>query len=225
MVEYVGIATDLIIGFISLLIITKIMGKTQITQITPFDFISALILGELVGNAVYAEETGVGQIIFAVVVWGSLIFTVEIITQKFRRTRSFLEGRPKIVVDKGQIDREALKKSKLDLNQLLHLLRGKGVFSIREVEYAILENDGSISVLKKAPYSPPTRKDTNIKGPLICLPITLISDGEVIWENLKSIGYNEDWLKGHIQSLGITSYKDIFYAEWKEGEGFYAQKP
>ncbi|MFC4320604.1 DUF421 domain-containing protein [Litchfieldia salsa] len=222
--EFVRIATDLIVGFVSLLIITKIMGKTQITQITPFDFISALILGELVGNAVYDKETGIFQIVFAVVLWGSLIFCIEIITQKFRRSRTFLEGTPKIVIHKGQIDRDALKKSKLDLNQLQHLLRGKGAFSMREVEYAILENDGSISVLKKAPYSQPTRKDLNIEGPLIKLPICLISDGEVIWENVKSIGYDENWLQDQMKTLDVGTYKEIIYAEWKEGEGFYAQK-
>ncbi|MBD8067485.1 DUF421 domain-containing protein [Bacillus sp. PS06] len=222
--EFLRIGTDLIVGFISLLIITKIMGKTQITQITPFDFISALILGELVGNAVYDKEIGTVQIIFAVALWGGLIFMVELITQKFRRTRSFLEGTPRIVIHNGKIDREELRKSKLDLNQLQHLLRGKGAFSLREVEFAILENDGSISLLKKAPFAQPTRKDLNVEGPLISLPICLISDGEVIWENVQHIGYDDNWLKDQMKTVGAGSYREILYAEWKEGEGLYIQK-
>ena len=80
--EYLHIISVLVIGYIFLFIMAKLLGKTQITQITPFDFISAIVLGELVGNALYDQETGIPEIFFAVAVWGILIYATEILTQK-----------------------------------------------------------------------------------------------------------------------------------------------
>src|SRR5690606_24600759 len=117
-----------------------------------------------------------------------------------------------------------LKKNKLDINQLQHLLRSKGVFSIREAEYAILETDGSISVLKKSEYEPPTRQDYNMAELKVRLPITLVSDGVLIQENLKESGFSEDWLQSELKSQGVATYKDLLYAEWREEEGLYVQE-
>lgn len=148
--EYLHILSVLVVGYIFLFIMAKLLGKTQITQITPFDFISAIVLGELVGNALYDQETGIPEIFFAVAVWGILIYATEILTQKYKRARKLLEGEPSIVIKKGKIIYEELKKNHLDINQLQHLLRSKDVFSIRECEYAILETDGTVSALKTA---------------------------------------------------------------------------
>ncbi|WP_453990832.1 DUF421 domain-containing protein [Bacillus nitroreducens] len=224
MVEYFRIAFDLIVGLIGLLILTKILGKTQITQITAFDFISALVLGELVGNAVFDQDIGISQILFAIFIWGGLIHVIEVITQKVRRTRPILEGKPSIIIHKGKIIKEHLRKNKLDLNQLQHLLRSKGVFSIREAEYAILETDGSISVLKKSPYEPPTRQDYKMEEQKVRLPITFVSDGVLIIENLRESGFSEEWLQSELRNQGVASYKDLLYAEWREDEGLYIQE-
>ena len=222
--EFARIAIDLFIGFFALLLITKGLGKTQITQITPFDFISALVLGELVGNAVYDEDIGFKHILFAVLLWGILILVIEIITQEFMKTRKFLEGEPTIVIRKGIIIKKELKKSRLDLNQLQHLLRSKGVFSIRDAEYAILETDGSLSVIKKPQNQAATLQDLNIKGSEVNLSFTLISDGEVLLDNLKQCGFDSEWLTKQIKNFDAEDIKDVFYAEWQEGKGFYAQK-
>ena len=85
---------------------------------TPFDFISALILGELVGNAVYDHDTKLREILFAVLVWGLIIYIIELVTQKFKSTRKLLEGEPSIVIHKGNINYDSLKKNKMDMNQL-----------------------------------------------------------------------------------------------------------
>ncbi|WP_077617357.1 DUF421 domain-containing protein [Bacillus sinesaloumensis] len=222
--EYFRITLDLGVGLLGLLVLTKILGKTQITQITAFDFISALVLGELVGNAVFDQKIGISHILFAIVIWGGLIYVIEVITQKIRRTRPFLEGKPTIIIHKGKIIKEHLKKNKLDINQLQHLLRSKGVFSIREAEYAILETDGSISVLKKSPYDPPTRSDYKMAEQKVRLPITLVSDGVLIEENLRESGFSEAWLQSELKNQGVTTYKDLLFAEWLEEEGLYIQE-
>ncbi|KON89391.1 membrane protein [Sporosarcina globispora] len=221
--EYLHIISVLVIGYIFLFAMAKLLGKTQITQITPFDFISAIVLGELVGNALYDQETGIPEIFFAVAVWGTLIYATEILTQKFKRARKLLEGEPSIVIKKGRIVYEELKKNHLDINQLQHLLRSKDVFSIRECEYAILETDGTVSALKKPLYSTPTIQDLNLPLNKIELPVTLILDGEVVWDNLKSINWDERKLNNEIKNIGVHNVKDVLYAEWKKGEALHVQ--
>ncbi|WP_044748636.1 DUF421 domain-containing protein [Bacillus alveayuensis] len=221
--EFTKIASELVVGYVALLFTTKILGKTQITQITAFDFISALVLGELVGNALYDKNIGIPQILFSIALWGALIYITEFTTQKKKKSRAILEGKPTLVIAQGKILRDKMKENKLDINQLQHLLRSKGAFSIREVEYAILETDGTVSVLKKSPYELPTRQDHQMPEQLVTLPVTLIIDGEVIWDNLKEFGFSKEWLKNQIQSFGAKEYKDVLYAEWQEGKGIHVQ--
>lgn len=219
--EYGQIATEMIFGFLALFLMTKFLGKSTISQITTFDFISAIVLGELVGNALYDDKIKLPKILFAVALWGLLIYVMEMITQKFKGARSLLEGQPTIIIHKGVIDRKAMKTNKMDMNQLQHLLRNKNVFSFREVEYAILETDGSINVLKKSAFANPTRDDMNLPDQQVPLPITFISDGEVNWDNLHQAGYDEKWLRGQIQTHGAKDFADVLLAQWEEGGGIH----
>lgn len=213
------LTTELIVGFLALFILTKILGKTQISQITPFDFISSIFLGELVGNAMYDDETSVWVILYAILIWGSLIYIIEIVSQKFKGTRKFLEGAPTIVIRKGMIDRDMLKKSKLDINQLQNLVRQKGYFGLKEVEYAILETNGSLSVMPKYEYGSPNRQDMRIysqEQPE--LPVTLILDGELNHDNLSTAGLSKKKLMEELHKQGYSTIKEVVYAEMSEGE-------
>jgi len=221
--EFLELAIDLLFGFISLFFLTKLLGKTQLNQITTFDFISALVLGELVGNAVFDQEAGIGHIIFAIFIWGTLIYILEFITQKWKGTRAFLEGRPSIIIKRGKILRDEMKRNKLDLNQLKQLLRTKGAFSINEVEYAILETDGTVNVMKKPQYDYPLREDFQIHGTNIYLTYTIIIDGEVLWDNLHEAGFDENWLMKELKKRKINHYQDVFHAEWSQKEGLHVQ--
>ncbi len=219
--KFLDLTIELTIGFFALLAVTKFLRKTQINQITPFDFISALVLGELLGNAIYDEDINFVYILYAVFIWTCLMFIIEKITQKFRRSRKLFDGDPAIIIRNGQIDFNVIKKEKLDINELLSLLRQKDVFSIREVEFALLEPSGLISVLKKSEYSSPTIEDLNLPQEPVYLPINLILDGEIIYDNLRAIGFEEKWLQKQIHMYGIERIEDVFYAEWKQNEGIY----
>nr|WP_275980187.1 DUF421 domain-containing protein [Halalkalibacter alkaliphilus] len=202
---------------------TKVLGKSQITQLTPFDFISALVLGELVGNAIYDKDIGLHYVLYAVVVWGTLIYTIEMITQKMRKSRPWLEGTPSIIISQGKIQYEELKKNKLDLDQLLHLLRDKGVFSVREVEYGILETNGAVNVMRKQPLDYPVNRDLQIPAQDVYLPVLLILDGEVIEEGLAKINKERSWLIDELLNRGIEGPSAVLFAEWQNGEGFEIQ--
>lgn len=192
-------------GFFLLLFVTKILGKTQIRQLTAFDFISALILGEFVGNALYDKETHLLHVVFALFIWAGLMIIVEVITQKFKSTRHLLEGKPDVIISNGQIDREMLRRNRLDFNQLQHLLRMKDIFQIKDVNVAILETDGTISVLKRT---------DSLKE----LPVNLINDGEIIYDNLTLIEKDESWLLTTLKKQGIDDYQSIFSCEYTKNE-------
>jgi len=205
-------------GILALFVLTKVLGKTQISQLTAFDFIAALVLGELVGNALFDKKAGILDIGYVVLLWGVILYVIEIITQKFSKTRHLLEGDPVLVIHKGQFIREELKKNKMDVDEVQQLLRAKDVFSVGEVEYAILETDGTISVLKKSAYQTPTKKDLNVLPSEVFLPIKLISDGEIIQDNLEEENLTEDWLFGELTRQGYNSERDVFYAEYTKGQ-------
>ncbi|KAA6451915.1 DUF421 domain-containing protein [Bacillus swezeyi] len=217
--DYIHLVVELTVGFAALFLMTKILGKTQFAQITPFDFISALILGEMVGNAIFDEEVTIWKILFAIIVWGILIYSIEVLSQKVQATRGFLEGRPSLIINKGKIDYNALKKNKLDLNQLQTLAREKGCFSLNEIDFAILETDGTLSVLPKHQYGMTTKQDLNIPYKPVQLPVSLILDGQLEKDNLHEAGFDELWLQNQLSSQNINQYSDVLYAEWRGDEG------
>ncbi|XEC95202.1 DUF421 domain-containing protein [Paenibacillus tarimensis] len=221
---YVAITVELLIGFCGLFFLTKVLGKTHFSQITPFDFISALILGELLGNAVYDRETEIWQVLFATTLWGTLIFGISLMTQKFYGVRKLFEGEPSILIRQGQIKYKAMKKNKIDLSELQSLIRQKGFFSIREVEYAILEPNGEISVMPKQGYDTPKRSDLQLPEKTTRLPIAVILDGKVVYDNLQKAGLDEQWLMQELAAQDIPGVKQILFAEWIEQQPLYIVK-
>lgn len=220
---YVQMLVELVGGYVFLFIMVKVLGKTQISQITPFDFISALVLGEFVGSAVFDPKINLLKILFGITVWGLLIYLTELTTQKSIRLRLFLEGKPSFIIHEGKLDWNELKKNHLDINQLQQLLRSKDVFSLRDVEYAILEPNGSISILKKQEADKPTYKDFNLKINKRMVPLTIISDGEVILEHLQESGMDYKALIKQLNERNISSVKDVAYAEWESDKDLYLQ--
>lgn len=221
---FLYITAELLVGFVALFIVVRLVGKTQLRKVTPFDFISALVLGELLGNAIYESEVGLGIILYSLFFWAILHLTVEYLGQKFINIRKYTLGNPSIVIRNGTIDREQLKKNKININQLQTLLRQKDVFSIRQVEYAILEPNGTLSVLKKSIHQTTVQKDFNFKPREVYLPFTIISDGILLEDNLKECGFDRNWLDSELSSIGIKSHQDVYFAEWLEGEDLYVVK-
>ncbi|WLD94970.1 DUF421 domain-containing protein [Alkalihalobacillus sp. AL-G] len=216
--DILELSVELIIGFIGLFIVTRFLGKTQISQITPFDFISSLILGELLGNAIYDTNVSIFSILYAIVLWGLLIYVIEIWTQKQKGVRGMLEGQPAIVIHNGKILYPALKKSKLDINQLQALVRQKGYFSLYDVEYAILETNGTVSILPKSQMDIVNRQDLNLPIKQQSLPITLIIDREIVYDNLTELGKDVNWLKYQLQQQNIGDASAVLHAEWRIAE-------
>lgn len=211
---------ETVFGILALFILTKILGKTQISQLTAFDFIAAIVLGELVGNALFDEKAGILDIGFVIVLWGVILYAIEMITQKFKRSRFILEGKPSLIIHKGNLIYEEMRKNKIDINEILQLLRMKDVFALQEVEYAVLETNGELSVLKKAAYQTPNKKELNVAPtePQIAFPV--ITDGEMVKDNMAEVNITEQWLLDEIARQAYD-LQQVFYAEWLEGKKLY----
>lgn len=214
---------ELITGFFLLFIIIKFAGKKIINQFTPFTFIAAIVLSELLGNALYDEKVGLFYIIYSIALWSVLLFIVEYLSQKFLIIRGIFEGKPTALIKNGIVDREALRKNRMNINQLQSLLRQSETFSIREVAFCYLEANGSISILKKSMYQKTAQEDFNLPSKPVYVPVTLIRDGKVLWDELDDLGSNESWLKEQVASQGVMDYKRVFLAEWLEGDGIFVQ--
>ncbi|MBG9691393.1 membrane protein [Lysinibacillus sphaericus] len=214
---------EIVIGFFLLFILVKIVGKKLINQVSPFTFIAAIVLGELLGNALYDEKVGVLYIIYSMVLWALLLLIVEILGQKFLKLRLIFEGKPSVLIRDGVINREQLKKNRMNINQLQSLLRQSETFSIREVAYCYLESNGSISILKKSPYQKTTREDFNKPLKKVHVPVTIIRDGKLLVNELRDIGKNEEWLKVQLKTQNIMDIRDVFIAEWLENDGLFVQ--
>ncbi|MCH1625305.1 DUF421 domain-containing protein [Fredinandcohnia quinoae] len=217
------LTVELIVGFFLLFVIVKILGKKIINQVTPFTFIASIVLGELLGNALYDDKVSITHIIYSVTLWGLLLFTVEILGQKFLKLRLIFEGKPSVLIRNGVVNRDQLKKNHMNLNQLQSLLRQSETFSIREVAYCYLEANGSLSILKKSPKQKAQQEDLNLPPKSVYVPVTIIRDGELLKDELVELGRDEEWLTLQLQAKGVADYRNVFIAEWLEGDGLFVQ--
>jgi len=220
---YLEITVELVVGFFALLVLTKVIGRSSISEATPFDFVAALVLGEFVGGAIYDDNIHLGKILFVIALWGILIYSIDFLTLKFNRLRGIFESKPSLLINNGVILRSSMKKNKIDVNRLQTLLREKNIFSIREVAFAILEPNGKLSVIKNPMFENVKRMDLDLPIKTAELPLTLISDGVLIKNNLDIIHKDENWLIGELQMRGIPSIREVMLAEYDAVNGLYVQ--
>ncbi|WP_409973898.1 DUF421 domain-containing protein [Bacillus sp. Bva_UNVM-123] len=213
--------TKLTIGFFCLYFVLIVTGRKSFSQLTPVHFIFILLLDDFLGHIIYENDIGIVKFLYGIGFWTLLILILDFITLKSKKIRKLLHGEPVIIIRNGIINRTVVKKSKLDLNQILSLLRQKSVFSVREVEYALLEPNGQISIVMKSKYKSPNIEDLNLQERKVNLPLTLILDGNILWDNLKECGKDEKWLMDELYTKGFDNPKSIFYAEWKENDGLH----
>ncbi len=210
-----------IVGFVTLFFIIIITGRTSISQLTPFHLVFVLVLGDFLGNTIYEDKVSTFHFLYAIGLWTFLMLGIEYMTLKNKSTRSLLLGNPNIIIRDGVMDRKLLKKNKLDVNQVLSILRQNNVFSVREVKYGILEANGQISILLKSKYQKPDKQDLNLPESTVDLPTSLIIEGEILWDNLHKLGFDQQWLDTQLTTNGYDNVKRILYADWRESEGIH----
>ncbi|MFD2611056.1 DUF421 domain-containing protein [Paenibacillus gansuensis] len=221
MADLLYISVKLLTGFIGLWLMTRLLGKKEIAQLTPFDFISSLMLSEIVGNTVYDKEVHFSRLLYALAFWALLSFTLEKVTYKFKTLRRPLDGSPVLLIEDGKVNVRQMHRNNMDFEQLQMMLRQRDVFSIREVAYALLETNGGLSVLKKSGYDQVTREDFDLPEKEQHPGAGLIEDGEIQKEQLLLLGKDELWLRKELINKGYGDAENVLYAEWRTGEGLY----
>ncbi|WP_371068931.1 DUF421 domain-containing protein [Sediminibacillus sp. JSM 1682029] len=219
---FLSIIFKLLIGLIGIVAITRFLGKKELSQVTPLDFVYVLILGGIIEEAIYDQNTKFYHVLFALFLWGFLIWGVEKITQKFETLRTIMKGKNVVLIEDGKVNVKTIKENKLEIEEIRTLLRMKGIFSINQVQFAILETSGMISVIEQAKNEPVTKKELLEDYTENAPSYLLIEEKEIKEDNLKKMGKEKDWILSEIKKKGYQ-LNDIYFAEWNKKEGLFIQ--
>lgn len=223
--SYLQIAVETIITFFVLLILTRILGKKQLSHLTFFNYVTGITVGSIAANMVILETGSYIKELTSLVIWGALTILVEYISLKSSKLRIILDGEPTILIKKGVINKKALSSKRINIDDLTMMIRQQSAFSINEIEYAILEPNGALSVFKKPQYQSAQKKDIQISPPSPeYIPTEIITDGKLINRNLKELGVNRKWLDNQLKNAGIKSVEEVFYAEIQTDGRLFIQK-
>ncbi|MFD5849878.1 DUF421 domain-containing protein [Cytobacillus oceanisediminis] len=215
------------ISFLVLFLLARLMGRKEIGQMTFFNWASAIGIGSIAGNLAVNESTLIKDGVISLVVWTLFTILMDMLDLKSKQGRTVTTGEPLIVIKAGRIMERALKISRVDLDELQALLRQKDIFSLNDVDYAILETNGDLSVLKKESQQPVTKNDLNIMSPkndLIPLPTEVIADGKVNSKNLSKLKLDNNWLYRELQKAKIHSAEDVFFAQVQQDGTLYIDR-
>ncbi|CAI6030331.1 DUF421 domain-containing protein [Cohnella sp. JJ-181] len=217
------IAIKLTIAIVGLWVMTRLLGKKEISQLTAFDFVSSLMLSELVGNTIYDKDVKLGHLLFALALWTCLSLGLEKLSLLFPRLGRLASGKPDLIIHNRKILYGAMRRNNLDFDQLHAMLRQNGVFALSQVEYAVLETNGSLSVMLTSDVEDETRKDLQPPSAEVVLPVALIVNGRIDAEGLRDLGKDGGWLVGEMLNQGVEDVKKVLYAEWSNGDGLHIQ--
>ncbi|WP_284139304.1 MULTISPECIES: DUF421 domain-containing protein [unclassified Virgibacillus] len=197
---------------IVLFFITKWLGKKQISQLSIFEYISGIVLGGIVAIHSSTTEYPFMYGLLAMLVWFIIPFIVELISLKSKSFRNFTQGKSTVVIQNGKIMEDNLKKEGYSSDDLLENLREKNIFKVADVEFAVIEPSGSISVLPKRENQPLTAKDIGLKLAPTKEPETVIMDGKVLLEPLANLSLNTNWLETELEKQNV-SIENVFLGQ------------
>lgn len=201
-----------IISLTVLFIVTKLLGKKQVSQLSLFDYVIGISIGNFAAEITMNMEIHFINGIVAMIVFGLMAFSVSILTMKSIILRRFFMGTPTILIQKGKILEKNLKKVKFDVNDLLEECRSKNYFDINDIEYALLESKGTVSILPKDENKIITKKDMNIKPIKKSLVANIIIDTKIMKQNLENMNKDEEWLKQQLKEKGYKETDNILLA-------------
>jgi len=221
MTEALVVFVRAIISFFSLLIFARLLGKEQISQLTFFDYVNGITIGSIAATITTDLSSRAWPHWVGLLTWVALSYLMEIITMKSRYAAKFLEGEPTILIMNGKIMENVMRKMKLRAADVMELLRNRGVFDLNQVDFAILEPNGQLSVLRKPEHLPVTPKDMNIPVQPSGISTELIYDGIIFEENLRQMGKDRKWLMEQLNMHGISSAEEVFYASLNSDGSLY----
>ena len=221
MKEYLILFVRSVVTYFSLVMLARIMGRKQISQLTYFDYVVGITIGSIASVASVDKNISMYEGIFSIIIWSILTILISEITLKNIKLRLLIDSEPLLIIDKGKVIYKNMKKARYNIGDLLMQLRVKDIFYITDVEIAILEPDGKLSVLKKSEHTTLTIEDMNIKKPKTGMMVDLILDGNILSSHLQQIQKDEDWVIAQLKARNINNIKDVVFAGIQADEQIY----
>ena len=207
--EILKVALTSVFSAATLFIIAKIIGHKQMSQLDFFDYITGITIGSIAAELATEIEEPLKPFV-AMIVYGAITFILSVATRKMSRIRKFVNGTPTIIMNNGKIYRKNLKKAKLDLSEFMVMCRQEGYFNLNDIQTAIFEYNGRLTVLPVSTKRPVNPADMELEPQPEHIFTEIIMDGRVIDENLKRMNLNEEWLKKQLKKQGLKSTKEVF---------------
>ena len=193
-------------SLITLFLVTKMLGKKQVSQLSLFDYVIGISIGNFAAEMTINLESNEINGILAVLIFGVVAYLISYLTIKSITLRRFFMGTPTIIIQNGKILENNLRKVKFDINDMLEEIRSNGYFDLSQVEYAVMEASGKLSILPKAEYRPLTPLDMKVKVSKESLCANIIIDSKIMHKNLENMNKDEKWL---IKELKVKGYSDL----------------
>lgn len=217
---YAEAILESIFAFLALFILARLMGKRQIAQLSFFDYITGITLGSIAAS-LSLDEVKLLTALIGLVIWSGFTTLLAWLERKSYRIRFWVDGTSMVLVQSGQVLEDNLKKVKLTVDEMMQLLRGKNVFKLSDVELAMFENNGTLTVMKKTERQPLTPKDIDVIVIPEHAPKLLVIDGNVMEHSLHETGYSKEWLLGEVMKQGGSDFRDVFLAQIDSNGNLY----
>ncbi|WP_240413969.1 DUF421 domain-containing protein [Paenibacillus periandrae] len=192
-----------VISFVGLVFWARIIGKKLISHLTFFDFVAGVTFGSIGGNLIFNPNVSLFVGVIGLTMFSILVLVSDYISLKSFIGRKILDSEPQIIIKEGQILLENMKRVRLTIDELLMLLRKKDALYIDEIEFAFMETDGTLSIMKKTSSLSITRADMNIKASTRGIPHACIIDGKIIDESLQNIHKDSQWMRTFLKEKNI----------------------
>ena len=207
--KILGVILTTLLSVIVLFLLAKIMGHKQIAQMDLFDYIAGITIGSI-GAELATELEQPWKPLIAMVIYGGITFGFSVITSKWPRLRKYINGTPTVILHNGKLYRQNMKKAKLDLSEFMVMCREAGYFNLSDIQTAVFEYNGKLTILPVSDKRPMIPADNNLKPKQETINAEVIMDGRIMDENLQRMGLDEKWLQKQIETQGFHSAKEIF---------------
>ena len=215
--DIIGVLLTALLSVAALFVITKIMGHKQVSQLDFFDYVSGITIGSI-GAELATELEEPYKPLIALCVWGGASLILNFLAHKIPRTRKYINGTPTILMNEGKLYRKNLKKAKVDLSEFMLLCREQGYFDLDDIQLAVFEHNGKLSILPKAANRPATPEDLKITAKATYIKVEVIMDGRVMGENLSRMGRDANWLQKQLKTQGYKDSKEILLGIYCKAE-------
>ncbi|MGO0123580.1 YetF domain-containing protein [Desulfothermobacter acidiphilus] len=199
-------------AFLGVLFITRMVGKSQVGQLTISDYVNGIVIGSIAACLATDIKENPLYYIFGLAIFAALTILVQHLSLVYRPARKFLLDEPTVVVHNGQILERNMARMRYNVDDLTSQLREKGFFNLTDIEFAIVEPNGALSVLPKSQKRPVTPEDLGLPTSYEGVPSELVVDGQVIYQNLVQNHLTEEWLLRELERQGVKSLQEVLYA-------------